>query len=119
MPTMPPTFRPAGRPTVQERRRDHDARRPSPSKRGYDAAWRRLRHVKLQVDSLCEICLREDRLESAAVVDHIQPHRGDDALRLDMDNLQSLCASCHSRKTVRYDGGFGRPARANGRGGAD
>jgi 5-methylcytosine-specific restriction protein A len=26
----------------------------------------------------------------------------------DPDNLQWLCAGCHSRKTVEQDGGFGR-----------
>lgn len=26
----------------------------------------------------------------------------------DTSNLQTLCRSCHSKKTVLYDGGFGR-----------
>jgi hypothetical protein len=36
------------------------------------------------------------------------PHRGDNALRLDVRNLQLLCADEHSAKTVAEDGGFGR-----------
>ena len=30
------------------------------------------------------------------MVDHIRPHEGNQELMWDMDNLQSLCASCHS-----------------------
>jgi 5-methylcytosine-specific restriction protein A len=29
----------------------------------------------------------------------------------DLDNLRSLCKSCHSRKTVRCDGGLGHHKR--------
>ena len=29
-------------------------------------------------------------------------------------NLQTLCARCHSRKTVMQDGGFGRPRALGG-----
>ena len=44
--------------------------------------------------------------ESAAEVDHIIPRRqgGTDT----PDNLQPLCRSCHARKTVKQDGGFGK-----------
>jgi 5-methylcytosine-specific restriction enzyme A len=46
---------------------------------------------------------------SATVADHITPHKGDPVLFWDPDNLQSLCAACHGRKTATEDGGFGRP----------
>lgn len=46
-------------------------------------------------------------------VDHIIPHRGDDALRLALSNLQTLCNVCHSRKTASEDGGFGNARKAN------
>jgi 5-methylcytosine-specific restriction protein A len=36
----------------------------------------------------------------AEVVDHIRPHRGDWALFIDPGNHQSLCKSCHDRKTA-------------------
>lgn len=36
----------------------------------------------------------------ATDVDHITPHRGDWKLFTDPNNLQSLCHSCHSRKTM-------------------
>jgi 5-methylcytosine-specific restriction protein A len=41
-------------------------------------------------------------------VDHIRPHRENRVAFLDLLNLQYLCASCHSVKTVTEDGGFGR-----------
>lgn len=37
---------------------------------------------------------------AASQVDHVVPHRGDQRLFEDLEsNGQSLCASCHSRKT--------------------
>ena len=47
-------------------------------------------------------------LSNSSPVDHIIPHRGDYALRMDPGNCQALCETCHNRKTVREDGGFGR-----------
>jgi 5-methylcytosine-specific restriction protein A len=41
------------------------------------------------------------------VVDHIIPHRGDQALFWDEENWQPLCLVCHNAKTAREDGGFG------------
>jgi 5-methylcytosine-specific restriction protein A len=49
-------------------------------------------------------------VEPAAVVDHITPHGGDEALFWDRDNWQPLCKPCHDAKTAREDGGFGRVA---------
>jgi len=44
----------------------------------------------------------------ATDVDHMMPHRGDPGLMYANENVQSLCHECHSRKTAREDGGFGR-----------
>jgi 5-methylcytosine-specific restriction protein A len=44
--------------------------------------------------------------ERASHVDHIKPIAQGGAA-LDPSNLRPLCASCHSRKTARADGGFG------------
>jgi 5-methylcytosine-specific restriction endonuclease McrA len=43
----------------------------------------------------------------ATQVDHVKAHHGNEALRLDPANLQSLCQSCHSRKTATVDHGGG------------
>ena len=50
----------------------------------------------------------------ATDVDHIVPHRGDARLLYDENNLQSLCKSCHSRKTATEDGGFGNRLEIKG-----
>lgn len=57
--------------------------------------WRRLRLIKLRRDPTCETqtCSRQ-----AEEVDHITPisQCGE---KFDLDNLQSLCSECHTRKT--------------------
>jgi len=46
-------------------------------------------------------CYDEKRITPVALVDHVIPHRGDQALFWDEEgNWQSLCWSCHSRKTA-------------------
>jgi len=77
-------------------------RRPSARKRGYGAAWERLRARVLAEEPVCRAC----GIARATDVDHILPRRrgGTDA----RDNLQALCHSCHSQKTSRSDGGWGR-----------
>lgn len=81
--------------------------RPSPSKRGYGANWRRLRLVKLSADPLCEDCQQAGEVVEATEVDH----RDGDVWNLSPENLRSLCKPCHSRKTVRQDGGLGNAKR--------
>ena len=41
------------------------------------------------------MCLQQDRIVPATVVDHIEPHRGD-YTKFRLGALQSLCAHCHS-----------------------
>lgn len=41
----------------------------------------------------------------ATVVDHIKAHKGDKTLFWDVTNWQSLCESCHNRKTAKEDMG--------------
>lgn len=88
-----------------EHARAKESARGSSTSRGYDAEWRRLRGAHLSAHPMCShpAC---DLI--ATDVDHVTPHRGDDRLRLDPDNLQSLCHGHHSSKTVAQDGGLGR-----------
>ena len=62
--------------------------------------WQRLRRMKLQVNPLCEPCLKQKRIEPAVAVDHIVPVKapGGQAFPA-LDWLMSMCASCHNRKT--------------------
>nr|WP_254915489.1 HNH endonuclease [Haematobacter massiliensis] len=41
------------------------------------------------------MCKRLCAGKGEAVADHIIPHRGDEAMFWDADNLQCLCKSCH------------------------
>ena len=90
MPTKAPTFRPG---------RTAQATRPTANDRGYDYRWQKARAAFLRAHPLCRSCQSAGRIESATVVDHIKPHRGNDALFWDHDNWQALCKACHDRKT--------------------
>ena len=48
----------------------------------------------------CSECAKRGVRTRATDVDHIVDHRGDWAMFTDRANLQSLCHSCHSRKTA-------------------
>lgn len=70
--------------------------------------WQALRRHQLTMQPFCAECLKAGKYMLASEVDHVVPHRNDEALFYDPLNLQSLCHSCHSTKTAREDGGFGR-----------
>ena len=60
----------------------------------------RLRPEQLLREPFCRECAAKGVRTYATVVDHIRPHRGSMALFTDPSNLQSLCKSCHDRKTA-------------------
>ena len=76
-----------------------DRLRGNAEARGYNAEWRRARKAFLQQNPLCSECRKAGKLTPATVVDHIIPHRGDKRLFWDEKNWQSLCKSCHDKKT--------------------
>ena len=86
-----------------------EERRPSAARRGYGRDWRRLRAMYLRRNPLCAdpFGIHGGLPVVASEVDHIVPlSRGGGN---DWDNLQSLCKSCHSRKTALESGlGGGR-----------
>lgn len=64
--------------------------------------WQKdLRPNQLLAQPFCEECLKLGRRVRATDVDHRVDHRGDWAVFADRSSLQSLCHSCHSRKTAR------------------
>jgi len=88
-------------------RRMVDARRGSAASRGYNYKWRKARSRFLTHHPLCAACFSSGRVNPSSEVDHIRPHKGDEALFWDERNWQALCKACHSRKTNSEDGGFG------------
>lgn len=74
--------------------------RTNSKQRGYDHRWNELRNRFIVINPLCRMCEQEGRVEPATEVDHIIPFIGlEDPLRVQWENLQSLCHSCHVKKT--------------------
>lgn len=59
-----------------------------------------LRPQQLAREPFCRECARRGLRVYATDVDHVVPHDGDWSKFTDPDNLQSLCHSCHSAKTI-------------------
>jgi 5-methylcytosine-specific restriction protein A len=97
-------------PTLQTGTRKPPECRPSPSRRGYGRDWQRARAYHLAHNPLCEDCRERGLVVAATDVDHVLALSAGGTN--DGSNLRSLCHACHSRKTVRVDGGLG-----NARGG--
>ncbi len=74
-------------------------------------AWRKLRRSYIERYPLCADCLKRGKITPAKVVDHIVPVlQGGD--KFSEDNLQSLCQSCHERKSMAEGSrGFNKKGR--------
>lgn len=60
--------------------------------------WLKCREKVLQRDDyLCQICLDHDVVTPADLVHHIEALKEQPDKALDMDNLQSVCHSCHNK----------------------
>jgi 5-methylcytosine-specific restriction protein A len=105
MPDLVPTYRPAymqAERSVNRRIYDRMRRRKAGSDREaiqfYDSqAWDRLRQIRLSMNPWCMVCESRGIGEPATIVHHIKEVRTHWELRLELDNTQSLCRSCHSR----------------------
>lgn len=97
----------------------------SSTKRGYGYAWQKARLGHLRSHPLCVYCLRDPLYAAirdvapstailrcaelglaapmASVVDHVEPHRGDQVLFWNKANWQSLCGTHHSADKQREE----------------
>lgn len=80
------------------KRRAPETRRTT-AQRGYGSRWQRYARWYLGRNPLCRECERQGVTSAATQVDHIRPHRGDQALFWDVVNHQPLCGRCHAIKT--------------------
>lgn len=81
------------------------ADRPTANQRGYNYEWQQYTKAFRRDHPLCCHCEQQ----ATEHVDHIKAVSGpDDPLFWDQTNHQGLCHSCHSIKTAKEDGSFGR-----------
>ena len=72
--------------------------------------WRKFAKRFKQNNPLCIECLKLDLVITVKVVDHIVPINAGGA-KLDEANCQSLCESCHNRKSSNESRGYGVKSR--------
>lgn len=60
--------------------------------------WKQTRQLVLMRDNyLCQSCLKQDRVVPADMVHHKIELKQDWGKRLDINNLESMCNSCHNK----------------------
>ena len=62
--------------------------------------WRKLRKLWATYHPLCKMCKDKNIIKPVDEVDHIIPVSQKPDLFFDWLNLQSLCRSCHEKKTA-------------------
>jgi 5-methylcytosine-specific restriction protein A len=80
-------------------RQDNASRDPALTAFYNSTEWKGFRAAYRAEHPWCQTCEREGRETLAQQVDHLIPVRQRPDLALDEGNVQSLCASCHSRRT--------------------
>lgn len=81
-------------------RRYDETRRDKKLARFYaSTAWKRAREAaRIRDHNLCQDCLQRGRVVFADTVHHIEPVRDAWHKRLQLDNLVSLCMTCHETR---------------------
>jgi predicted kinase len=62
--------------------------------------WKKIAAVQLKQFPLCKFCLDEGKTEPATIVDHVEPHKGDE-IKFWFGKLQSLC-DLHHKSTKQF-----------------
>jgi len=75
-------------------------------KKRYGRNWKRIRDRYIATHPLCEKCASLGKITPAEEVHHIKPLSQGGTN--DVDNLMSLCTSCHSEITAREGGRWGK-----------
>ncbi len=89
--------------THRESAAEYDSRRGSARERGYSARWDKAARLYLAAHPLCLGCAAAGRIEPAVLVDHIEPHKGNEARFWDAGNWQPLCRWHHDSVKQRLE----------------
>ena len=92
--------------TVEDRREYTCYRRDPATRRRYGREWRRIRNWYISLNPMCERCAAAGRITPAREVHHIIPLS--EGGTHDVENLMSLCKSCHSGITLAENNSRGR-----------
>ena len=90
----------------KEAKRYERYQRDPAMKKRYGRSWKRIRDRYIAAYPLCEQCQKNGRITPAEEVHHIKPLSQGGTN--DVDNLMSLCTSCHSEITAREGGRWGK-----------
>jgi 5-methylcytosine-specific restriction enzyme A len=93
---------------ARARQAEDRQRRGSARERGYDSRWSKLSRDFRRAHPLCALCEANGIVKEAECVDHVVSVKRAPDRKFDVSNLRSLCWSCHSKKTAREDGSFGK-----------
>lgn len=74
-----------------------DDYRGTKAERGYGSDWDKFSRQYRLLHPLCENCLLEGRTAPAVDVHHIVKIRDRPDLRMDENNVMSVCRTCHKR----------------------
>lgn len=66
------------------------------------ARWQKDRLAQLDEFPLCALCLEYGEVVAATIVDHVEPHRGNEELFFN-GKKQSLCKPCHDGPKQREE----------------
>lgn len=96
MPNLPTSSK---RSWIANNKGNHQGRiRTETDKLYHTTNWRKLRKKYITAHPLCAECMKQNRITTGTVVDHITPvKQGGEFLNL--NNLQTLCDKCHARKS--------------------
>jgi 5-methylcytosine-specific restriction protein A len=93
----------------QQEARRYEQQRGTPAQRGYGYRWMVYSRAFRRRNPLCVMCLTKGRYVPSEHVDHIVAVSGpDDPLFWDPSNHRALCRGCHSSKTAKEDGRWGK-----------
>jgi 5-methylcytosine-specific restriction protein A len=91
-----PSFSPGIKPAIRRNTSQFDTGKAAAC--GYDNLWNRVRAQYVKEHPLCEECLEQGSVTPVEIVHHKLTVREHPELRLDMDDLQSLCRVCHGKE---------------------